>query len=163
MKVIIAGAREIDSEGYLFPILDEMAEDFINPRELFFKRREISGVISGCCCGVDSLGEVWAARRGIPVFHEKPDYKEHGPDAPFVRNQKMVNRAMGAFVILAPWSRGPRDLLRRAKRSRLIVIRREVSPVPCKSCGRVLASLLQNMDGNGGRPWSTCLSCGSRS
>ena len=80
MKVIIAGPR-----------------DFTDPRELDLAIAEaqakgivITEVVCGKARGVDTLGEEWAKRNGVPVKEFPADWDTHGKQAGPIRNLQMA-------------------------------------------------------------------------
>jgi lactate dehydrogenase-like 2-hydroxyacid dehydrogenase len=105
MKVIIAGSRDVTDIGVV-----EMAI-----RESGF---EITEVVSGCCRGVDKLGEKWANEHNIPVKRFPSDWHRLGNSGGVVRNEEMAEHAEALIAI--PFkkgkggSRGTSDMIQRA-------------------------------------------------
>ena len=89
MKVIIAGSRSITDYLVVSRAVEESG--FC-----------ITEVISGGAAGVDTLGEIWAARSGIPVRRMPPPYGWNVPAkiAPKVRNWSMAD---DADALVAVW------------------------------------------------------------
>jgi hypothetical protein len=102
MKVIIAGSRTINDI--------ELVEKAI--KESGF---EITEVVSGCCEGVDTQGELWALKNGIPVKQFPADWDRYGRQAGVIRNKEMVNYA-DALVAVHNGSKGTRHTIDYAKR-----------------------------------------------
>lgn len=116
MRVIIAGSREI---RYLLTTdyVDMVAEVVAASGW----RDEITCVISGGARGIDTAGEAWARREGIPVIRYPADWDKHGKAAGPIRNELM---AQNADALLAVWdgvSRGTADMIRRARKHGLKV------------------------------------------
>lgn len=62
---------------------------------------DIDMVISGTSGGVDSIGEKWAKKRGLPYKSFEPDYnKLTGYEANIKRNEKLMKYAN---AVLAVW------------------------------------------------------------
>jgi len=100
MNVVVAGSRDLTDYG--------LVSEIILASEL-----NIGTIISGCCRGVDALGERWAKERGIPVNPFPADWKQYGLGAGHRRNEEMAERADAAIVVL--WktrSRGSEDMIR---------------------------------------------------
>jgi hypothetical protein len=101
MKLIIAGSRELD------PRLVYVAIEFALRERI----GEIEQVVSGGARGVDSVGEVWAHDRGIPVRPFNADWKKYGLSAGFRRNAEMGAYADELLAIHDGKSRGTKNML----------------------------------------------------
>lgn len=102
MKTIIAGSRGITQ---LEAVERAVADSGF----------EIAEVVSGAARGVDTLGEVWAAQRGVPVQRCLADWDRYGRRAGHVRNTRM---AMYADALVAVWdgeSRGTAHMIEQAR------------------------------------------------
>jgi hypothetical protein len=113
MKVIIAGSRTINNI--------ELVEKAI--KESGF---EITEVVCGCCEGVDTQGELWALKNGIPVKQFPADWKKFGKSAGPLRNKEMVNYGEALLAIHANNSKGTRHIIDYAKRKGIPVFVIEV-------------------------------------
>ena len=86
--------------------------------ELMKREVDLEGIdfiVSGGARGADSLAALLAADNDIPLIEFKPDYREHGKKAPFIRNSQIV--AASDFII-AFWdgkSTGTLDTIRKAQ------------------------------------------------
>jgi len=89
MKLLIAGSRST-TDFDLSPHVPEGVEL----------------IITGGAKGVDTLAEVYARERGIPVLTVKPCYGKYGRAAPIRRDEEMVDMADGVLVIWDGVSRG---------------------------------------------------------
>ncbi len=104
MRVIIAGSRTITD----YRTVEEAIE-----RSGF----HVTEVVSGAAHGVDQLGEVWAARHGVPVRRFPADWERFGRAAGPRRNQAMVTHATMApegGALIAVWdglSRGTQNTI----------------------------------------------------
>lgn len=85
-------------------------------RHLKFYVSSNSIIVSGGAKGADSLAREYAQLYGIQIVEIYPDYKTHGPSAPFIRNGQIVDRS---DFIVAFWdgqSKGTLDTINKAKR-----------------------------------------------
>lgn len=108
MKCIIAGSRSITSYSEVATAVAESGW-----------QDEITEEVCGKAIGVDTLGELWANRRGIPV---KPfpvtqeDYRVFGRRlAPKVRNTRMADYADALILVWDGVSGGSADMLAKAR------------------------------------------------
>lgn len=93
MKVIIAGSRDV-------PELVRSCKQAV----LTFEHRygRITSVVSGCARGADTVGELFAAMRKIPVDKYPADWSQYGKAAGCIRNTQMANDS-GAVGLIAIW------------------------------------------------------------
>lgn len=98
MKVIIAGSRE----GF---VLEDVEAAILN------SGFDITEVVSGTARGVDTLGEIWAEKNGIPVKNFPADWKLHGARAGFVRNAAMARYADALIAVWDGRSPGTRNMI----------------------------------------------------
>ena len=61
---------------------------------------KITEVISGTAHGIDTLGEKWAERHGIPVKRFPADWNAHGKSAGPIRNRQMAQYADALIVVI---------------------------------------------------------------
>jgi hypothetical protein len=108
MKVIIAGGRDINEYQHVCDAMEAALLVLDPPTE----------VVSGQAPGVDTLGEQWAAERGIPVrpfpanWYPAPGRLDRaaGPK----RNQRMAEYADALVAVWDGKSRGTADMIRQA-------------------------------------------------
>lgn len=84
MRIIVAGSRTFND----YKLLEETLDDIIKE-----ERIDNPVIISGTAYGADSLGEVYAQKRGYQVVQFKPDWETHGKAAGFIRNKEMADNA----------------------------------------------------------------------
>lgn len=89
MKLLIAGSRSI-TDYDLSPHVPD----------------GVDLIITGGAKGVDTLGEAYARRRGIPTVTVKPAYEKYGRAAPILRDEEMVDMADAVLVVWDGKSRG---------------------------------------------------------
>ncbi len=99
MKMIVAGSRTITDRRWICDVLDATAHDIA-----------ISEIVSGCCRGVDKVGEDWAYQHGIVIARFPADWslgKKAGP----LRNAQMADYG---DILVAFWdgdSRGTKSMI----------------------------------------------------
>lgn len=108
MKVIIAGSRSIIDPAIVVAAVE--ASGF-----------KIAEVVSGCCRGVDKLGEKWAEDRGLPVKRFLANWGKHGKSAGPIRNREMAEYADALIAIWDGKSRGTANMIEEAEKRGLKV------------------------------------------
>lgn len=76
MKLAVVGSRGWQDKDAVFQHLNS--------------RDDIEEVVSGGANGPDSFAEMWAKENGIPCKVFKPDWKQYGKRAGFLRNTEIV-------------------------------------------------------------------------
>ncbi|MDR2140328.1 MAG: DUF2493 domain-containing protein [Deltaproteobacteria bacterium] len=100
MKLCVFGSRNITD-----PVeVDKAIEDSKI-------KDQITEIVSGRAKGVDTLGEEYAARHGLPVKLFPPDYKKYGRPAPFRRNEAMAAYADYGVAIWDGVSHGTKHMI----------------------------------------------------
>ena len=89
MKILIAGSRTINNIKLLL-------EAIKLSRYQISKKDEI---VSGGAKGVDTLGEIYAAKNGIKITVFKPNWNKYGKSAGVIRNYEMAKYCDKAIVI----------------------------------------------------------------
>ena len=103
MKVIVAGSRHAkDPESVALAIAESGFE--------------VTEVVSGRARGVDTLGEAWAATRGIPVKAFPADWNRYRNGAGPIRNKQMAEYAEALVALLYPDSRGTQNMIAQAQK-----------------------------------------------
>lgn len=110
MKTIIAGGRD-----YRMTFGDLLHLD------AYRRSLPITEVVSGAASGADACGENWARSRGVAIRWFMADWSTHGKAAGPIRNQQMADYADA--LIAFPGGRGTADMIRRAEKRGLKVIR----------------------------------------
>lgn len=101
MKVIIAGSRTISDR--------ELVEAAIKASGF-----EITEVVCGMARGVDTVGLNWARDNNIPVKAFPADWEKYGRAAGPIRNKQMAEYAEALIAIMAPNSRGTKNMIETA-------------------------------------------------
>lgn len=111
MKVIIAGSRTV--------------KDYMLVEQAMYAAQLPSAptcIISGGANGVDTLGQVWALRRNLPVRVFRPNYGMYpGHIAPLMRNTEMAAAADALVAVWNAGSRGTQDMITKARARGLFV------------------------------------------
>ncbi len=110
-KLIIAGSRGVDKAT------------FFKAMEYYIKTAGVvpTEVVSGTARGVDTYGEEWARREGIPVKRFPADWDTYGKSAGYIRNAEMAEYADACFVVWDGVSKGSKHMMQRATSSNLIL------------------------------------------
>ncbi len=116
MRVLITGGRDFLDQLLLFKTLDEL-----------HSKSPISLVIHGTAKGADSLAHHWAEERRVSVEACPPDWKRFGRAAGVIRNKAMLEKSPDLLVAFSG-SRGTADMVRRARKAGLRVIKALTSP-----------------------------------
>ena len=103
MKVIIAGSRGCNNL--------EMVERAVS-RSGF----KITEVISGCAHGIDTMGERWAEKNGVPVVRFPAEWGKYGKAAGPIRNGQMAAYGEALIAVLAHQSKGTRNMILQMER-----------------------------------------------
>lgn len=110
MKVIIAGGRTITDIRHL--------DEAMILADLFGITPTV--VISGKARGVDTLGEIWAAKHGIPVVGHAAKWRDsdgtYNARAGHLRNTEMANQADALVALWDGYSTGTKDMISKAER-----------------------------------------------
>jgi hypothetical protein len=101
MRVIIAGSRHCKDLNILKLAISNSPFD-------------ITEVVSGGAKGVDTMGEEWAKRNGIPVKIFPANWSKYGRGAGPIRNAEMANYADALIAIAYSGSRGTRNMIQHA-------------------------------------------------
>lgn len=98
MKTIIAGSRTITDYGTVEQAIIESG---------FY----ISEVVSGKAKGVDTLGEQWATKNGLPIEAFPANWDEYGKSAGPIRNKEMAEYADALIAVWDGNSRGTQHMI----------------------------------------------------
>ena len=102
MRVIVAGSRNCQDYGTVARAIAE-------------SRFEIDTLLSGSAAGVDTLGEQYAKKHGIPVERHTPDWQKYGRSAGPIRNREMAMQA-DALVAIHAGGKGTENMIAEAKK-----------------------------------------------
>lgn len=82
MKIGIIGSRNI-----------EPTFDFAKELERRINIESCDTIISGGASGIDTLAAEYARSRNLELVELRPDYKQHGRGATFIRNRAIVEQS----------------------------------------------------------------------
>ena len=108
MRVIVAGSRDITSYDVVAKAIE-------------LSGFEITTVLSGTARGVDTLGEAWVLRNGIPIEYFSADWDRLGNRAGMVRNAQMADKAEALIAVWDGASKGTHNMIHTADRKGLKV------------------------------------------
>ena len=98
MKLLVVGSRSIENFD-LSPYIDT----------------NVSAIISGGACGIDTIAEQYADRHRLSKYIIRPRYELYGRAAPLYRNRQMVDMADSILIICDGRSRGTQATIQYAK------------------------------------------------
>lgn len=116
MRVLVCGGRDYADRRCVYAVLDDLAG-------------HAEEIICGGANGADALARDWAAYRSIPCHVYNADWETHGRKAGPLRNQKMLDEGKPDLVIAFPGGRGTADMLRRAERAGVAIVKRQFQPI----------------------------------
>lgn len=111
MRVLVCGGRDYADRAYLWSILDGLGPP------------EVSVIMSGMARGADTLAAQWATRFGFPLLKFPANWERDGKAAGPIRNQRMLDEGKPDVVVAFPGGRGTADMVRRAEKAGVRVIR----------------------------------------
>ena len=76
-----------------------------------FVSSNVSRIITGGACGIDSSAIIFAKKNGIPVVVLRPDYNKFDKIAPFIRNRTIVGLCDSLIAIWDGKSSGTRNVI----------------------------------------------------
>lgn len=80
-------------------------------------------IITGCAPGADRCADGWAVCNWTQLLEFPADWRTHGKAAGPIRNQRMLDEGKPDVVIAFPGGRGTADMVRRAERAGVRVVR----------------------------------------
>lgn len=100
-SAVIAGTREIHDFRLVTYVINS-------------SKLNIRKVISGKARGVDTLGELWATERSIPIDDFPAKWNKSGRMAGIVRNTEMAKVATALIAVWDGRSKGTDDMIKKA-------------------------------------------------
>jgi hypothetical protein len=120
MRVLVCGGRDYDDKRHVWDTLDRIAE--VSAEQPLGKRPFV--IVHGACrSGVDELADAWAVSNYILIDEFPADWTSHGRAAGPIRNQRMIDDGRPDLVIAFPGGRGTADMVSRAERAGIKVVR----------------------------------------
>lgn len=112
ITIIVCGGRGFADERAVFDALDSL-----------HARLDIACVVSGGAPGADTLAERWARETGVESRVFRADWSAHGRAAGPRRNAEMITGQPVDLVVAFPGGKGTADMVRRADRAQVPVVR----------------------------------------
>ena len=104
MKLIIAGTRTFTD----YDFLKRKLKTLVNITD-------VKEVVSGCCGGVDSLGEWWALENNIKIQKFPANWNKYKKRAGPIRNKQMAQYGDALIVFWDGKSRGSNNMIEQMK------------------------------------------------
>lgn len=111
MKVIVAGDRDFIDYNFVRDKLDYYLQNVEDEIE----------IVSGCCRGVDKLGELYSEQSDYILTRFPADLDLYGKGAGPRRNEQMARYATHCIAFLKEGSKGTADMIKRAKHHQLVL------------------------------------------
>ncbi|HKS72677.1 MAG TPA: SLOG family protein [Terriglobales bacterium] len=121
MRVLVCGGRDFSDR-------DLMARTLAPYRPSPITAVSEHKIIQGGAIGADTLAREWAEVYGVPYREFPADWNKHGRAAGPIRNQRMIDEGKPDLVIAFPGGRGTADMISRAEKAGIRVMR--VRPLP---------------------------------
>ena len=112
MRVLVCGGRNFT---------DAIA--FANAMDAHFPPESITHIINGGAPGADALSRKWAYANRVQLDVYYADWGQHGKAAGPIRNQRMLDEGKPDVVMAFPGGKGTADMVRRAEKAGVGVIR----------------------------------------
>jgi hypothetical protein len=106
-RILVCGGRNYFNQAQVNAILDQH-----NP----------TTIIHGAARGADTLAGNYARANNLQEIACPADWAKYGLKAGFLRNAQMLNDHKPDLVIAFPGGRGTADMVRRARRAKVVVI-----------------------------------------
>lgn len=111
-RVLVCGGRDYRDWESAYKVLD--AAHYANPIEC---------LIHGAARGADSIAADWAESRLVPIEPYPADWKRDGRGGGPVRNQRMLDEGKPHMVIAFPGGAGTADMVKRAEKAGIPVVK----------------------------------------
>lgn len=113
MRVVVCGGRDYDDREKVFATLDALQGQH-GPLT----------IIQGGASGADALAVDWTYEQpSCHLINEPADWNKHGRSAGPIRNQTMLDMHKPQLVVAFPGGRGTADMVRRAEKAGVPVMR----------------------------------------
>lgn len=113
MRVLVCGGRDYMNYAHLYHVLDDIQDD----------RFPFTCIITGAAKGADYWAESWAWMNKIRHIKFAADWVGYGKAAGPIRNQIMLEEGKPDLVVAFPGGRGTADMVSRAEKAGVEVIR----------------------------------------
>ena len=100
MKYIIAGGRNFKNYSMLKRACDAL-----------FEKHPVTEIVSGAAKGADSLGQIYAIEKGIPLKNYPAEWDKYGKSAGYRRNEVMRDYADALIAFWDGQSKGTKHMI----------------------------------------------------
>lgn len=111
-KLAIVGSRTFSDQEKMDGVMKDYIESHGKP----------SLVISGGAKGADTLGRLWAQRKGIPIKEFIPNWSKYGKMAGIHRNSDIVDNCDHLIAFQVNNSQGTQDSINKANKRKIHVL-----------------------------------------
>jgi hypothetical protein len=125
MRVLVCGGREYDDFGRVCHVLDAIKATRLAHGACGWDADNPSSCVPEKLRGADGLADAWARKREVGLELWPAHWGSLGNRAGPVRNFKMLKEFVPAIVIAFPGDRGTADMIGKAKRAGVTVLRVE--------------------------------------
>ena len=109
MKIIICGSRSFNNYDYLEKAMDSLLVKKLEQGEPII-------IVSGMARGADSIGVLYAKRKGFQYEAHPANWERDGKGAGFLRNEVMVSVSDALVAFWDGTSKGTADTIGRAQK-----------------------------------------------
>lgn len=104
--LLVTGSREILDYKFVFKSLDNIKKEF-----------DFDEILTGGAEGVDFLAHLYTLFHNISYEEIKPDWKQYGKAAGFIRNSEMVDICHKGIAIWDGYSKGTQHCIHELERA----------------------------------------------
>lgn len=123
MRAIVCGGRDLTNREYVFSTLDTLRKTMGLTHVIEGGQRRKDRATGNFDGGADYWAMKWAQRRGLTWDTVAADWKALGKAAGPLRNGKMLSEYLPECVVAFPGGRGTQDMIDRADRAHIPVIK----------------------------------------
>jgi hypothetical protein len=132
VKILVCGGRTygwlLSADSKKIRNMEEY-DTFYGTLDQYLKAIPNSGyglrLISGHALGADQLAEEWAFERQVPIYIFPAKWRLYPKAAGPIRNQQMLDEGQPELVIAFPGGKGTADMISRAEKAGIKVIKVE--------------------------------------
>lgn len=124
-RILVCGGRDFNDRAVVISALDSlvMARGWITRKDDFGNFLPSVVIIHGDARGADRIADDWAVNNWCDIESYPADWETDGKAAGPIRNQRMIDEGTPDLVVAFPGGRGTADMVRRAERAGIEVIR----------------------------------------
>lgn len=118
MRVLVCGGRNFSDTNSLVTTLDTWHK----------QHGPITCIVHGMARGADQFADDWARKCGVQVARYPAEWHAKGAAAGPIRNSRMLKEGKPDVVIAFPGGRGTEDMVEKAKRAGVRVVKVKADP-----------------------------------